>query len=208
MVPLLLSTTLAGVLATPHCVGMCGPFAARGGAAWHLGKLGTYAALGAAAGAAGRLILGPPWLGPAVGVFLLALASARLAGLWEPPAWGGATLAGAGQRLARRGDLLGRLGLGALSGLLPCGMVHAALAAPVIGRDPAWGALSMVAFGVATIPGLLSAQMVLAWIDRRRPLARRVVAALVFLSGLGALAARGAMPGPTPSHEVCNEVQP
>ncbi|HMV67540.1 MAG TPA: sulfite exporter TauE/SafE family protein, partial [Myxococcota bacterium] len=57
MVALVSGALLTGLVSTPHCIGMCGPFAATaagrpgGTIAWTLGRMTTYAALGAAAGA-------------------------------------------------------------------------------------------------------------------------------------------------------------
>ena len=62
----LIAAFVAGLLGSVHCVGMCGAFASscartRGGlAAWHLGRVGTYALLGALAGSVGRLLPDPP----------------------------------------------------------------------------------------------------------------------------------------------------
>ena len=53
MLPAISAAFAAGLVGSPHCVGMCGPFAAacsgRGShtAAWHLGKSTSYAGLGA-----------------------------------------------------------------------------------------------------------------------------------------------------------------
>lgn len=204
MLPLLTANFAAGVVATPHCVGMCGPFACHGRGAWHVGKLTTYAALGAVAGAAGALLPGPAWFGSAVGVVLLAVSALRLAGVVEPPKLGGATLVRWGRSLAGRQDLVGRALLGALAGLLPCGMVHAALALSILGRDPAFGALAMVAFGLGTVPGLLVSQRLLGWVARRRPAARKLVAAAVFVAGLGAIALRAPLGAPEGSEPVCH----
>lgn len=204
MISLLAANFAAGLVATPHCVGMCGPFACRGGAAWHVGKLATYAVLGALAGAFGALLRGPDWLAPVVGVTLLGLSALRLAGVIELRAGSGGTLVGWGRTLAGRSDTVGRVLLGALSGLLPCGMVHAALALPVVGRDPVWGAVLMIVFGVGTAPGLFASQRVLAWLGRQRPLMRKLVAATVFTAGVVAVALRSPLLAPAGSEPVCH----
>ena len=43
---------------------------------------------------------------------------------------------------------------GLANGLLPCGLVYAALSIPVVMADPAAGAAAMVAFGMGTVPAL------------------------------------------------------
>ena len=53
---MLIGAAIASLVGTPHCLGMCGGFAAASAgspahlAAWHAGRLSTYAALGAVAG--------------------------------------------------------------------------------------------------------------------------------------------------------------
>src|SRR5690606_7731256 len=53
MWPLVLGAGLAGLVGSPHCVGMCGGFATacatptRHAVAWHAGRLVTYGVLGA-----------------------------------------------------------------------------------------------------------------------------------------------------------------
>lgn len=204
MMSLLAANFAAGLVATPHCVGMCGPFACRGGVAWHVGKLATYAVLGALAGAFGSLLRGPTWLAPTVGITLLALSALRLAGVIELRGASSGLLVGWGRTLAGRSDTVGRALLGSLSGLLPCGMVHAALALPVVGRDPAWGALLMITFGVGTAPGLFASQRILAWLGRQRPILRKLVAATVFTAGVVAVALRSPLLAPTGSEPVCH----
>jgi sulfite exporter TauE/SafE len=50
----------------------------------------------------------------------------------------------------------GALGLGALWGWMPCGMVYAAVALAVSSGSTAGGAATLVAFGVGTLPALLT----------------------------------------------------
>ncbi len=56
--------------------------------------------------------------------------------------------------LARTPGSLARLLLGAMMGLLPCGLVYAALLQAIALASPAWAALGMIAFGLGTIPSL------------------------------------------------------
>ncbi len=46
--------------------------------------------------------------------------------------------------------------LGTLNGLLPCGMVYAAMAISFLNNQIAQGALMMMAFGIGTVPALLA----------------------------------------------------
>ena len=184
----LLLAGLAG--SVMHCAPMCGPFvlgqvadrmaripathlceSARLGAGllapYHLGRLLTYAGLGAlAAGLAGA---GAPrgGMGRAAGVLLgigallfLLQAAARLApalgrlGLTRAPA-GWMRLLRAATRRTDRTSWSGSLLLGLALGFLPCGMLYAALAVAAASGNAAQGALAMVAFALGTMPSLM-----------------------------------------------------
>jgi hypothetical protein len=179
-----------------HCVPMCGPFvlgqvadrmtrlpAARlcemqriRGALllpYHLGRLTTYAALGAMAATAGAGIARLPWLGWLSGALLLIAAllflghavqrsmpalHAMLPGTTMAPAsW--VRLAA---RLTARMDRTtfgGGLLLGVVLGFLPCGLLYAALTAASVSGGPVTGAIAMLAFGVGTVPALVAVGM-------------------------------------------------
>jgi sulfite exporter TauE/SafE len=82
-------------------------------------------------------------------------------------------------------------GLGLLNGLLPCGLVWAALAAATALGSASQGALFMLVFGLGTIPTLFATATLgrLVGSRTRRRLAQAVPAALVVLGLL--LVARG-----------------
>ncbi len=175
---LLLGLFLAGATGSAmHCVPMCGGFVlgqvadgmarlpaarlcqwqrVRQGALlpYHLGRLTTYAALGALAGtAAGRL----PRFGFVSAVLLLIGAALFLAHLARilpgldraPVAWTRAI-----GRIARK--MRGGYPLGVALGFLPCGFLYAALTASAAGGNPLLGALGMAAFGLGTAPALVT----------------------------------------------------
>ena len=175
---LLLGLFLAGAAgSTMHCVPMCGGFVlgqvadgmARLPAArlcewqrigrgallpYHLGRLTTYAGLGALGGAVtGRL----PWFGFASAGLLLLGAALFLAhvarvlpGLDRAPAGWTRAIA----RLAKRAG--GGYPLGIVLGFLPCGFLYAALATTAASGSPLLGALGMLAFGLGTMPALVA----------------------------------------------------
>ena len=182
---------LAGLVGSPHCVGMCGAFAVAAserpleGLAWHAGRLTTYAVLGALAGAAGSALPGPPWVGPALaGVFLVYFA-ARLAGLpGLPESWTLPLVTRVGTALVRRRGIPGRYAFGLANGLLPCGLVYAALALPVAAGGALPGALAMLAFGAGTVPILAVAGAGLRRLAARSLAARRLLAVAVLAAGL------------------------
>lgn len=192
----LVGAALAGVSGAPHCLGMCGGFAvACGGrpteaAAWHIGKLTTYAALGAAAGAVGQGIPGPDWAGQALALAMLLWFAGRLAGIFPAVSVPHGPLSRVGGKLLGRGGVLSRFGFGLVNGLLPCGLVYAALAMPVATQSAAWGALTMVVFGLGTLPGLLAASLGLRRITQGSIWGRRALALVVLLLGVGSIWAR------------------
>ena len=210
LMELLLAATLAGVVGSPHCLGMCGGLAVAAsgrptqGLAWSAGRLSSYGALGATAGVIGGSIPGPPWLSSAIAALFLVLFSLRLAGLRGPsfPAIPGLSRIGA--RLLKRSDLMGRYLFGIVTGLLPCGLVYSALALPLSSGQASSGALLMVGFGLGTVPTLAAASLGLRRLARQSLGVRRLVAGTVLVIGLIGLSQReapgsGLAPGETES---------
>ncbi len=208
---LLLSALLLGLLGSTHCVAMCGGVVAMSCSAlplvrrrrvlaqlpyvlsYNAGRIASYAAAGAAAGALGTTLqsMGAVQnttlaLRLLAGLTMLA-AGLYLAGFVRTLAWAER----AGAPLWRRLLPLGRallpvrappqaFALGLLWGWMPCGLVYAALLAAVTSGSAARGALAMAAFGVGTLPmlvGLGSAAAFLARVARGRR--ARLAAALV-----------------------------
>lgn len=194
----MVAALLLGLLGSlGHCVGMCGaivlllgrgrPLGARQLALAHLGRITTYATLGAGAGLLGLAARaphgahghshggGPTGLTLAQGGLALLVATAALyqalALLGRAPSpeillagltrrWGRAMRGADGA--AGRGPL--RLyAAGLLWGLLPCGLVLTALLTAVVAGSPAQGALAMLAFGAGTLP----AHAAVGWLARR-----------------------------------------
>lgn len=180
----ILAAAAAGLLGSVHCAGMCGPLVLAGAvrhgrvsavalAEYLGGRFTAYALGGAAMGALGQHAL------CVLPVSAVQLASAAAVGALC--AVRGATLLGLAPRwvvaprlvrdaisllfraLPRRG-----VGLGLATGLMPCGMLVAAWALAASTCAAPLGALSMLAFGLASVPGLL-APVVVAGL-RRRPL--------------------------------------
>lgn len=172
---------LAGSLV--HCVGMCGPFvlgqvmadAAAGTAGnygewrrlagaslipYHLGRLTTYTALGAAAGAATALFTATStfaWLSGALLLIAAALMAMQAFGLAvgtaSPLTAGLARLAGP---LSSSRGPMARYALGVVLGFLPCGLLYGALAAAGGTASTLEGALAMAAFALGTVPALIA----------------------------------------------------
>lgn len=184
MAALLSAVLVASLLGSLHCAGMCGVFVAfavgageaavarrfRLHVAYHGGRLVSYATLGALAGVLGAAtdlggsVIG---LGRVAGVVAGAMlvifgsvALLRVLGVRLP----GAASTGLLTRLVQRGQSaairwpldLRALAIGLLSTLLPCGWLYAFAVAAAGTGDPLWGALTMSAFWVGTVPVLAS----------------------------------------------------
>ncbi len=200
---------LVGLLGGTHCVGMCGGIvgALSLGAparwsmhlAYNAGRIASYAAAGALAGALGAASLALDGPAPVrIGLYLLANLMLVALGLYLL----GVTRAlafteRAGQHLWRVIQPLTRrflpartvgqaFPLGLLWGWLPCGLVYSALATALSAGAPGRGALLMLAFGLGTLPNLLLAGILLARLNAfvRRPAVRIASGLLVLGFGL------------------------
>lgn len=167
---------ILGLAGSLHCVGMCGPLVLSlpisPGGRWshivqlltyHAGRSSAYAALGAGFGLLGKgLAMAGLQQGLSIGAGIIMLVMAifawrveRLAAL-APGFNIFATFVSARMaRLLKSGNKGTWLGLGALNGLLPCGMVYAALAGAIGQADWGRGALFMLLFGLGTAPLLI-----------------------------------------------------
>ena len=197
----LLAAFLSGLAGSLHCVAMCGGFAASASsrptsaALWHLGRLTTYALLGAVAGAVGRALPGPAWLPAAVAMVLLCWFALAIAGLVPEPRVRVPGVSKAGIALAQREGPAARYLFGMTIGLLPCGLVYAALALPVaLGSAPA-GAAAMLAFGLGTVPALATLSLALQRVLRSGIWPRRALAAVILASGMWSIGVRSGLLG-------------
>lgn len=193
------AAALAGLIGSPHCIGMCGSFAlACGGkvsqtAAWHAGKIFTYASLGALAGLLGDSVPGPSWVATVVSAALVIWFAAGLAGLTPEPTLRIPGLTRLATRAATRGDLGSRFVFGMATGLLPCGLVYATLGIAVASGSPLTGAASMAAFGLGTAPALAAFGLGIRRVAAERPWTRRVLAVFVLVAGLWVVVQRQGM---------------
>ncbi len=135
---------------------------------FNFGRLLGYAMLGALAGgilgAAGEIMALKPlgrWLRALTALMVLLIGLRFLFG------WRGLDLiekGGAGLwrrimplavRISQRHDWIGRLGLGVCWGFLPCGLVYTVLITAASTGHAAAGAITMIAFGMGTLPAML-----------------------------------------------------
>lgn len=219
---LLAAMLAAGIASGVHCVGMCGGFVAAFAGrrvipirpaevpahpqwlrqlAFNAGRISSYAAAGAAAGALGGAALASLAL-PAQSALTIA-ANLMLIAVGLHLAGAGRLLAGLeglGAPLWRRlqplaaqllpGNNLPRAyAAGLVWGWLPCAMVYAALAAAAFSGNAAYGAAAMAAFGLGTLPFLLAA----GWLAARLRAWRVAAGGLVLGFGVYGLAHAGAL---------------
>jgi sulfite exporter TauE/SafE len=132
---------------------------------YHLGRLTTYAGLGALASASAAVFGQFSWF-RVLSAGLLVIAALLFLGHAlgrilpggirldrAPRAWG--QLVGGFTRRIRRGSLPGEYLLGLALGFLPCGFLYAAIAAAAATARPELGAAAMVSFGLGTTPALM-----------------------------------------------------
>jgi sulfite exporter TauE/SafE len=187
---------LSGLFGSLHCVAMCGAFAVScarhraGLPAWHAGRILTYALLGAVAGAAGRVLPGPAWLPAAIASLFLLWFALALAGLVRDLPLLPQPLEHLGRRALATPTVSAQALFGVVNGLLPCGLVYAALTVPMAIGDPLRGAALMLAFGAGTIPALSIAAVSLRRVTLSRLWHRRLLAILILATGLWAIWAR------------------
>lgn len=158
-----------GAVNSLHCAAMCGPLAlamqggAFGAASYHLGRTLAYGSLGVVLGAAGAMLGSRQLAAPTAWVaFVLAAGLLVLALLGER---GALSIPGLGpllQRQLARGRALSPglrcLLLGALTPLLPCGLLWSACAGAAIAGSPLAGGTVMFGFAIGSLPLLLLAQ--------------------------------------------------
>jgi sulfite exporter TauE/SafE len=216
-VMLLVSAALMGLLGGAHCVLMCGGVVAMSCSAlpldrrsrpiaqmpyilaYNAGRIVSYAAAGAIAGALGsmfvrlapvtRLQLG---LRLAAGVTMV-LVGLYVAGFGAALRWierAGVPLWRHIVPLARRfvpvRSPMHALALGLLWGWMPCGLVYAALASSLTAGSSLGGAATMAAFGMGTLPALITMGSCAAVVARaaRAPIVRWVAGATMLAFGM------------------------
>ncbi len=164
-----LTGALLGLLASPHCMAMCGPLSwqAQSGipvrtlpyftGIYHVGRISLYLVQGMLFWLLVDWVKAPLYAGMAAGLFVLYTTATQ----WRDQRSCCPTARLLGLPLSkRRWGLKGpwylrALGLGALNGLLPCGMVYAAILAAA-GFSEAASEFYLLGFGLATLIPLIT----------------------------------------------------
>jgi uncharacterized protein len=209
---LALALFIAGLASGLHCAGMCGGISGgfsllqkeqlwRRQLVFNGGRIASYAAAGAGAGALGSAGAYAAAVLPAQAILFVfssvfvALVGIHLAGRGLPlpllekyglPLW--QRIQPLAARLLPARTLPQAFAAGLAWGWLPCGLVYGALLAAVFAGGAAQGALAMAAFGAGTLPWLLLAGVAAARLRhwaRRHQLRRALGLALIGLGGWG-----------------------
>jgi len=215
-----------GLAASLHCVQMCGPIVisysvalAHSGVfkrdvvwahlSYNAGRVITYSALGALAGAAGsgigmlgkmaglasaaRLLAGGAMV--VTGILMLRVLPRKV--LVQVDRRGVMALFSRSiGRLLVSSRALGKFGLGLMLGFLPCGLIYGALLKAVETARPLAGALTMAAFGMGTAVALLAMGMASSFAGLRMGAwGNRLAGASILLAG-AILVWRGLTAGP------------
>lgn len=206
MISVLFFSGLLGSLG--HCLGMCGPLVLMVGVQfkkltwtetlpryllYHGARISVYAVLGAVAGLFGSLVGIGSHLTRLAGVMSLLIGMGIiLLGLgylgWLP--WGRWELSSdwIGRRMRQamqRGGLVGLATLGALNGLLPCGLVYSSMLVTAATSTPLRGAAAMAAFGTGTLPALIILGLGAGMLSvRTRQFMARAAGLLIMLVGM------------------------
>jgi sulfite exporter TauE/SafE len=210
----LLAAFIAGLTGSVHCLVMCGGIAGAlgmrartvGGSAplalahsslYQLGRIGSYALAGAVVGTFGAAVQWVmEWLSIAIVLrvlagLLLIMVALQLLLQWrvlQPIEQLGASL---WRRIAplaqhtQRAGVLQTLLLGLIWGWLPCGLVYSMLMLGALGGSATHGALTMLAFGLGTLPMMLTSNLLAAQIARVTTLRKMRIFAGVLLLMLG-----------------------
>ncbi|XQM33635.1 Urease accessory protein UreH-like transmembrane domain-containing protein [Cupriavidus sp. H19C3] len=100
---------------------------------------------------------------------------------------------------------LRRYAIGLAWGLVPCGMVYAALALALLAGNAASGALVMIAFGLGTLPNLIVLSGLSGWLRQqaRRPPVRMVAGLVIATFGVAGVARAILLPDVLAAHGFC-----
>jgi len=170
--------------------------------AYNLGRIISYSAAGLIAGAVGTGVLQSAGFDQGhailrlIGITMMVAIGLYLTG-WLPqlasiekigiPIW--KSLEPIGRKLVPVASLPKALAYGLIWGWLPCGLVYFVLIWALTAGDAIHGALTMLAFGLGTLPTLITAGFMTSWITRfahsRR--ARQVVGLLIIAMAIGSL---------------------
>ena len=169
---------------------------------YNIGRILSYSFAGLVAGAIGTGVLASAGFDQghavlrAIGVAMMVAIGLYLAG-WLPqlaivekigvPVW--KKLEPLGRKLLPVASLPKAMAYGLIWGWLPCGLVYFVLLWALTAGNAAQGALTMLAFGIGTLPTLLATGFMTSWLTRfaRSTRARQLVGLLIVAMAIGSL---------------------
>ena len=169
---------------------------------YNIGRLLSYSLAGLIAGAVGTSVLQSTGFDQGhailrmIGIVMMVAIGLYLTG-WLPqiasvekigiPLW--KHLEPVGRKLVPVASLPKALAYGLIWGWLPCGMVYFVLVWALTAGSAVNGALTMVAFGLGTLPTLVTAGFMTSWITRftHSTRARQLVGLLIIIAAIGSL---------------------
>lgn len=202
-----------GAVGSLHCIGMCGPLALSlplghrseegrviGGTIYNLGRLTTYTLLGLILGIAGEHLFSHK----VSSILSITLGILILVYLFIPvkKKASSALITWANKPFLKLRTSLGKLfqstktsslfSIGALNGLLPCGLVYLAITSSLLAGTAVKGGLFMLFFGLGTFPAMLAAVFFGSYFNQQLrfklrkaiPVFLFIMAALLVLRGL------------------------
>lgn len=197
-----LTALILGVAGSIHCLGMCGPLmlaatvknpsALQGRLIYNTGRIITYAILGAIVASFGLILPLSKYqngLSILLGAALFAVAIGKSRSIHIPGVTAvlqpvTAKLKSLFGRYLSRKSKGAMFILGALNGLLPCGLTAVALAWCITLRGPVDGFNFMLIFGAGTLPAMLGLGSLLPILVKKFSLnLQKVTTALLILSG-------------------------
>lgn len=211
----LLSGFLIGLAGSMHCAGMCGPIALAlpsgenstrsqylfGRLAYQFGRIMMYALLGAVVGlGTGAVALAGYERIISVTAGSLMIIAAMMQLLWHrsivssgPILRLTAPVRSTLGTLLKRRSVSAMFGLGAVNGLLPCGLVLAAIFGSAATTSPLDGAIFMSSFGLGTLPVMSVLSMGGGWLTSKlkgkyrlaMPLLALMLGGVIVLRGMG-----------------------
>jgi uncharacterized protein len=203
---------LIGVAGSWHCAGMCGPLLLSMGprsasrlVLYHAGRLSIYVLLAVPIGLVGHLIslrgLGKVVAVAGAAILLAAAAGAGRMRIWDRAGRTATAVAAracaAAARWRRTRPIAGSVAAGAAHGLLPCGLVYAAVAASAGMASLTGAAATMLGFGLGTLPVLIAVSVSAARLPASlHPYMRRLTPAVFVLAAVLLLARAFDLPMP------------
>lgn len=200
---MLLSALIMGIAGSLHCAGMCSPLAmaitnANSGAMinrilYNLGRIAMYGTMGAIVATVGYALPMSKFqnlLSVTLGVTLIMMGIIGITGIQIPFFTKGAVkftamLKKIFSRFIQQKTPASLLLLGALNGLLPCGLTFLALTVCLALATPLEGFAYMFTFGVGTLPVMLGLVSVFGFVTNRLHWnVKRVTTGLMILSGV------------------------